>query len=250
MELNNIYNIDCTEGLKKIKDNSIDCVITSPPYNMRLRIRNGQYTLKEKSESFSKKYKYYSDDLPIDDFYYFHKKVLKELLKKSKIIFYNFQIVTGSKEAFFRLIGDFAKNIKDVIIWDKGNGQPAMHEKVLNSCYEFILVLESDFKCGRVIGASKFKRGTLNNIWKIKREINKYSEHGAVFPKNLTNMILENFTKKGDIILDPFMGLGTTAVSCKELERKYIGFEISEEYCNIANKRIKKINNKKITQWF
>ena len=56
LEVNNIYNMDCLEGLKLLSDNSVDLVVTSPPYNMRTRIRNGEYTTREKSEHFSKKY--------------------------------------------------------------------------------------------------------------------------------------------------------------------------------------------------
>ena len=56
LEVNKIYNMDCLEGLKLLSDNSVDLVVTSPPYNMRTRIRNGEYTTREKSEHFSKKY--------------------------------------------------------------------------------------------------------------------------------------------------------------------------------------------------
>ena len=66
LETNKIYNRDCLEGLKELPDNSVDMVLTSPPYNMRTRIRNGQYTVREHSEHFSKKYKYFGDDLPIE----------------------------------------------------------------------------------------------------------------------------------------------------------------------------------------
>ena len=138
MEKNIIYNENCLETLSRMPDKCIDLVVTSPPYNMRTRIRNGEYTTREKSEHFSKKYKHFDDALSIDDFYSFHSEVLNELLRVSKIVCYNFQIVTGSKEAFFKIIGDFNKHIKDIIIWDKGHGQPAMHGQVLNSCYENI----------------------------------------------------------------------------------------------------------------
>ena len=157
MEINRLYNESCVDTLNRMSDNFIDLVVTSPPYNMRTRIRNGQYSKREKSEHFSKKYNYFNDDLTIDEFYDFHKKVLNELIRVSKIICYNFQIVTGSKEAFFKIIGDFNTYIKDIIIWDKGFGQPAMHENVLNSCFEIILIMESNNDKGRVIKNSYFK---------------------------------------------------------------------------------------------
>ena len=239
--MNQIICGDALEELKKFPDKSVDLVFTSPPYNMRTRIRDGKYTTREKSEHFSKKYKHFDDALPIDEFYKFHKQVLDELLRVSKIVCYNFQIVTGSKEAFFKLVGDFNKDIKDIFIWDKGHGQPAMHEKVSNSCYEFILVLEDDKKCGRMIQNAKFERGKFNNILRIGRPKKISKEHNAVFPVKLAELIITNFSKEKDIVLDPFGGSGTTAVTCKQLNRDSITIELSQKYCKIIEDRLKKV---------
>lgn len=237
MKTNICYQGDCLEVMKNIEDKSIDLTVTSPPYNMRTRIRNGKYTTREKSEHFSKKYQHFDDALPIDDFYSFHKNCITEMLRISKIVIYNFQIVTGSKEAFFKIIGDFNKDIKDIIIWDKGFGQPAMHEKVLNSAYELMLVLEGDKKCGRVIQNAIFKRGEMQNILRVNR-VKPPKGHSAIFPPELIKQIIKNFSKEEDLILDPFMGTGTTALVCKELNRNFIGCEISSEYCDIIKERV------------
>jgi site-specific DNA-methyltransferase (adenine-specific) len=238
MEINKIYNEDCLVTMSKMKDKFVDLVVTSPPYNMRTRIRNGEYTTREKSEHFSKKYKHFDDALPINEFYEFHSKVLEELLRVSKIVCYNFQIVTGSKEAFFKIIGDFNKNIKDIIIWDKGNGQPAMHPQVLNSCYEMVLILEDDEKCGRVIQNAKFKRGEMNNILRIGRGKKVSDIHGAIFPEQLPFELINSFSIEGGLVYDPFMGSGTTALVAKKLGMNYIGSELSNEYCDVINKRL------------
>jgi len=234
--INKIICGNCLEVMKDIPNDSIDLVITSPPYNMRTRIRNGEYTTREKSEHFSKKYRYFDDDLSIDDYYKFHKKVLNELLRISNLIFWNIQIVTGSKEAIFKLIGDFNKQIKDVVVWDKGFGQPAMHENVLNRATELIIIFERN-GTGRTFTKSYFDRGTMDDIWRINRgKSNK--EHNASYPVGLVNRILLGWSKESDIVLDPFIGIGTTAIACKKLNRNYIGIEISKEYCDIARKRI------------
>lgn len=237
IEINKIYNESCLDTLSRISDKFVDLVITSPPYNMRTRIRNGKYTSREKGEHFSKKYKHFSDDLPIDEFYSFHSKILSELLRVSKIVCYNFQIVTGSKEAFFKIIGDFNKDIKDVIIWDKGNGQPAMHEMVLNSCYEIILILEDDKKAGRVIQNAKFKRGEMNNILRISRGEKIVEGHNAIFPEILAGELVKAFSEENNLIYDPFIGSGTTAIVANKLNRNWIGSEITKEYFELANKR-------------
>lgn len=239
MEINKIYNENCIETMAKMPDKFIDLVATSPPYNMRTRIRNGKYTTREKAEHFSKKYKYFEDALPINDFYEFHTNVLSELLRVSKIVCYNFQIVTGSKEAFFKIIGDFSKDIKDIIIWDKGSGQPAMHGMVLNSCYEIILILEDDKKAGRAIQNAKFERGKMNNILRIGRGKKVSNIHGAIFPEQLPFELIKSFSEKEALIFDPFMGSGTTALAAIKLGRNYIGSEITKEYCKIAENRIR-----------
>ena len=239
IEINKNYNESNLETMARMPDKSIDLVVTSPPYNMRTRIRNGKYTTREKSEHFSKKYKHFDDAMPIDEFYNFHSEVIKELLRVSKIVCYNFQIVTGSKEAFFRIIGDFNKHIKDIIIWDKGHGQPAMHEQVLNSAYEMILILEDDKKCGRVIQNAKFKRGEMPNVLRLGRG-KKISEiHGAIFPEELPLKLIQAFSNEGDLIYDPFMGSGTTALAAIKSNRNWIGSEISEEYCSIIEQRVR-----------
>ena len=102
VELDKIYNESCIKTLSRLEDKSVKLTITSVPYNMGLRIRGGKYIKKSPSDlSSTTKYKEFSDDLSIEEFYTFHKQVLDELLRVSETVFYNFQIVTGSKEAFF-----------------------------------------------------------------------------------------------------------------------------------------------------
>jgi site-specific DNA-methyltransferase (adenine-specific)/modification methylase len=102
-----------------MKDNSVNVVITSPPYNMNLRIMNGKYCSRQIVKEFSTKYNGFSDNLPIEEFYDLHSTILRELIRVSDIVFYNIQIVTGSKRAFFKIIGEFSDNLKDIIVWDK-----------------------------------------------------------------------------------------------------------------------------------
>lgn len=189
-------------------------------------------------ETFSKKYKFFDDALPIDDFLAVHKKVLHELLRTSKCVAYNFQPVTGSKEAFFKLIGEFAQNIRDVIVWDKGTGQPAMQKQVLNSSHELILILEPENRPGRRITSAQFDRGTAGNVIRAGRGRKVDPSHGAVMPDEVADTLVKLFCPAGGTIYDPFMGSGTTAVAALKNRCSFIGSEISAEYCEIANKRI------------
>ena len=130
------------------------------------------------------------------------------------------------------MIGEFSENLKEIIVWDKGNGQPAMQQQVLNRRTEIILVFEKDYPISRQFRKrGEFKRGTLDDLWLIKRGKKIGGEnHGAVFPEELVSTILENFSKEDDIIYDPFMGTGTTGRVAKQMNRNFIGSEINGLY--------------------
>ena len=243
IQYNKIYNESCLDTLSKIKDQSIDCVITSPPYNMNLRIRNGKYCSRQIVKEISTKYDGFSDNLPIEEYYKFHSNVLKELLRVSNVIFYNIQIVTGSKRSIFKMIGEFNDYLKDIIIWDKGYAQPAMQKQVLNRRTELILVFENDYPISRQYRYANFDRGSLDDIWEIKRGKKSSKDHGAVFPEELVKRIIENFTKPNDIIYDPFMGTGTTAVVAKKMNRKFLGSEIGKNYYDFSIQKLKELDS-------
>ena len=236
---------DCLNLLKKIDNDSIDIVITSPPYNMNLRIRNGKYCSRQIVKEISTKYTEFDDNLPIEEYNKFHTEVLKELLRVADLVFYNIQIVTGSKRSIFKMIGEFSDNLKEIIVWDKGHGQPAMQKQVLNRRTELILVFEKDYPISRQFRKrGKFARGTVDDIWEIKRQRNNIKNHAATFPEDLVKKIIENFSDENDTILDCFLGTGTTAVVAKKLNRNFVGMEISPKYVEITKDRLKN-NGKK-----
>tara|TARA_R100001460_G_scaffold10763_4_gene25389 strand:+ start:299 stop:1036 length:738 start_codon:yes stop_codon:yes gene_type:complete len=236
---------DCLNLLKKIDNDSIDIVITSPPYNMNLRIRNGKYCSRQIVKEISTKYTEFDDNLPIEEYNKFHTEVLKELLRVADLVFYNIQIVTGSKRSIFKMIGEFSDNLKEIIVWDKGHGQPAMQKQVLNRRTELILVFEKDYPISRQFRKrGKFARGTVDDIWEIKRQRNNIKNHAATFPEDLVRKIIENFSDENDTILDCFLGTGTTAVVAKKLNRNFVGMEISPKYVEITKDRLKN-NGKK-----
>ncbi len=147
--VNKIYNEDCLKTLSRIPSNFVNYVINSPPYNMNLRIRDGKYCSRQIVKEFSTKYSGFADNIPIEEYNAFHTNILTELLRVSRVIFYNVQIVTGSKRSVFKMIGDFNEYLKDIIIWDKGVAQPSMQEKVINRSPELILVFENDYPISR-----------------------------------------------------------------------------------------------------
>lgn len=232
---------NCLDKLKELKDDSVDFVITSPPYNMNLRIRGGKYCSRQIVKEFSSKYDGFSDNLKMDEYFKFHSDVIKEMLRVcKKYIFYIIQPITGNKRALWKLIGEYSNNLKELIIWNKINGQPAMAEKVLNSVFEMILVFskQKDDAISRQFKNCGFKRGTLDNIWNIKKNKSIDKSHSATFPEELIDKIILNFTLENDIILDPFMGTGTTGVCCIKNKRDFIGIELIGKYFEISKERL------------
>jgi DNA modification methylase len=242
LELNKIYNMDCIEGMKMLDDNSVDCVITSPPYNFNLRIHYGEYGGACRSD----KNKYAdteADRLSIDEYYGWQVRCIEEMLRVSRgLVFYNIQMITGNKNALLRLFGYFYDKIKEIIIWDKITAEPSVNDGVLNSMFEFVIVFDKNDAIARRFTDAKFSRGTVGNVFRIpKNRVRNAVEHKAVFPIELPNRILDCFTSDGDVILDPFIGTGTTAVSCLQKGRKFIGFELNEKFYNYANAAVKSV---------
>ena len=229
---------DCLEKMKDIPDGSVDLVVTSPPYNMNLRIRNGLHCSRQIVKELSTKYEGYADNLPMEDYFNFNIRVISELLRVSDLVFYNVQFLTGNKSALYKLIGHFHDKIKEFIVWDKINAQPAVGEKVLNSRFEVILVFQNSHPESRKFNTAQFARGTLQNLWQIKRGVKVDKTHGATFPEELVEVSIKNFSVAGASILDPFMGTGTVGVVCKKLNRNFIGIELLPKYFQIAENRI------------
>jgi DNA modification methylase len=216
LKLNKIYNINCLSGFKQLEDDSVNNVFTSPPYN---RKRND-------------KYNFYNDDLV--EYKQFIKEVIDESLRVSKdYVFLNIQKNYYNKTDVFSLIGEYADKLIDIFIWNKSNPMPASGHNVTNA-YEFVLILSdvhTSIKSNQTYTKNLFTTNVYSN--------NPYKQiHRAVMNPEACEYILHNFTQENDIILDPFMGVGTTAVVCKEMNRRYIGFEINKEYHSVAEERL------------
>ncbi len=240
-----LFNEDCLETMRKMSDNEVMHCITSPPYNINLRIHSGKYT----KQSVKERTKYdgsFCDALPMEEYFEWQKKVISEMLRVSSgLVFYNIQMLTGNKVALMKLLGHFAYQIKEIIIWDKVFCEPSMSDRVLNSSFEFIIIFDKNNSISRQFDFAGFERGKLSNVFRIKKNGgNSSSEtHSAAFPRSLPYLLIKNFTRDGESVYDPFMGTGTVGTVCVELKRVFIGSEINEAYFQIAKRNI---NNKVI----
>lgn len=206
----NLYCGDCFNLLSKIK---CDIVFTSPPYN---RKRND-------------KYKNYDDT--IDDYFAFLVNFI-ESAQYNKYLFLNVQTNFYNKQDVYKLIGKYYNKIQQIFIWEKSNPMPAQGYSITNA-YEYFLVfgnkaLKSNYTYTKNILTTSVNSSTTTKI------------HKAVMKQEVADWFIRNFTVDNDIVLDPFMGLGTTGISCKKYNRDFIGIEKNKQYYDIAMRRIKK----------
>lgn len=253
MELNKIYNEDCLHGLKRLEDCCIDMCITSPPYDNLRDYHNNTLNFKSIAKELFRVLK--------------HGGTIIWIIADATIN--GSETGTSFKQALYFMEAGFLLN--DTMIWDKGAFR-FPHKVRYVDCFEYMFVftkgkpklvnLLKDRKnkyAGQLIhGTFREKDGSMTkksghnkkvirengvrfNVWKIFNVGKRGQEHPAIFPKQLVKDHLLSWSKERDLILDCFMGSGTTALACIELSRDFIGFEISEEYCKIANNKIKKM---------
>ena len=108
----------------------------------------------------------------------------------------------------------------------------------MNSRFEFLLILGGR-PITRAFKDASFNRGTLDNVWNIKKKPSKVEGHSASFPVELVNKILKSFGQSGCKVIDPFLGTGTTAIACQEFGAEFTGVELDEDYFKAACDRIK-----------
>ena len=220
LEYNKIYNMDCMEGIKLLDDHSIDLVVIDPPYKLDLnKIKN--------ANSLNR---YANDLLHLKDG--FDLKVLDLLLTKMKKI--NIYIYC-SKRQIQELLEYFSnKNCNyEVLTWHKQNHSPLTNNIYLPDTEYIIFAREKGVRLyGNYHTKHKYYISGVNQVDK------KRYKHPTIKPLPFIENHIENSSRPGEVVLDCFAGSGTTLVGAINKGRKFIGFEINEEYFKIAEKRI------------
>ena len=236
METNIIYNEDCLETIARIPDNSIDLIVTSPPYNKGFYANKNAKQSKVWNTLNGRKIAYdsFSDDMFPEDYEEWQKAVISEcirILKPSGSLFYNHKdIIYKGLIVPPKWVYDF--KVRQQIIWDR-QSSCMIDPHYFMPANEWIYWIVKDEK--RVF-FDKEKSAFRTNIWRMNTDKNP---HPAPFPYIMAANIINCCSKEGDIVYDPFMGSGTTALASVKLGRQYIGSEISEKYVQMANDKIK-----------
>ncbi len=296
-----LLNNDCLIELEKLEDNSIDCVITDPPYfidkldnnwsskDINENVKNSHIKHLPKGMKF--------DKTQIKNLYDFYLKVSKILLNKMKPGGYFLSFSSPRLYHAISMACDIAGfEIRDMINWvytqtmPKGMSVDHIIEKInlsddekiklkkeysnfktpmIKSCFEPICVAMKPINTTFIINELSFKTGLIDFSHKVGKDLDRvpanimtteefneiydknflvskptkeekgtFNTHITVKPINLIEQLIKIFSKENSLIVDPFMGSGTTGVCCKNLNRKFIGIELNKEYYDISKKRI------------
>ena len=220
LELNKEYNIDVLEGLKSIDNNSINTIITSPPYN--------KYGL-SKFNHRKINYDVYDDDMPEEEYQQWQIKIINEckrVLTPDGSMFYNHKNrrVNCKEHTPHDWLLHTDINLYQTIIWNR-NQSPAIFNTFLMPTYEYVFWLTKERKTPKIY---RERLDTIKDIWNITPSRSKI--HPATFPDKLVENCILLTTDEGDVVLDIFNGVGTTTRTAEINNRQYIGFEISEKY--------------------
>lgn len=242
----NLYNIRCEEGIELLKSNGtkVDCIITSVPYNVDL------------------KYSDYQDNKPHDEYINWLKDIFgncQDIMTVGSTVAINSgdgcngRIPTHSDIIQF-MTKELNYEIVSTVIWDKKtvSRRNTWGSWMKPSCpsfptpFEYILLFRYEDRHYRkpngkaTVTRDEFIRNS-SALWTFKAETTLSKIHPGAFPEELPSRIIQQMTYEGDLVLDIFSGTGTTAVAAKKLNRRYIGFELSEVYHKFALNRLNSV---------
>lgn len=237
LELNAIYNEDCLEGMKRIPDKSVDCIITDPPYLVDNK-GGGFWSNAKEGNHYNARGTRKGMERLSDIKDGFNSAVLDEMCRIMKSI--NLYIFCSQKQLIQHL--DYFVHQKNcnwnLLCWHKTNPIPACGNKYLNDT-EFILFFRE--RGVQLAGRYNTKRTFYTSP--RNQEDNKHYGHPTVKPLWIVRNLIVNSVPVGGVVLDPFIGSGTTAVAALLEGRHYIGFETNRTYYETALKRIKEQKN-------
>jgi site-specific DNA-methyltransferase (adenine-specific) len=226
IELNKIYNEDCIHGMQKLSEGSVDLIVTDPPYLISYKTNYRK----------NKKHDFCSEILN-DDNEQLIKDYIKECYRVLKDNTALYMFCSSKTIDFFKQeIENCGFKIKNIIVWVKNNWTAGDLQGQFGQQYEFIILANK--------GRCKFNGARLTDVWNFSRVAGKSQLHQNQKPVDLIKQCIEKHSNEGDVVLDGFMGSGTTAIASIESKRNYIGWELDTTYCDMANKRIQDIDNK------
>lgn len=224
---------DAVKEMRRLPDESVDLVVTSPPYNLKNSSGNGMKDGrggKWSSAALIQGYAKHDDNMPHEEYVEWQRACLAEMLRLIKpdgAIFYNhkWRVQNGLLQDRQDIVSGFP--VRQIVIWRRKGGINFNAGYFLPTYEVIYLIAKPDFTLAP-------KANAVGDVWEFTQETN--NEHPAPFPVGLIERIIGSTT--AEVVLDPFMGSGTTAVAARNLGRHFVGIELSAEYCKSARKRL------------
>lgn len=234
---NAIVNGDCLEVMRQLPDACIDLAVTSPPYNLGGRMHASD---KWKRPALKDGYDGYVDRMPEDEYVAWQRSVIGEvmrILKDDGALYYNHKWHIRNKIMLDRhdIVDGFP--VRQVIIWQRSGGINFTGTHFLPTYEVIYLIARNGYALSK--GKNKY-----TDIWRIDQERN--NEHPAPFPVELPYRAIVSslcMEREDALVIDPFMGSGTTAVAALMAGKDYIGIDQSEQYCRMARERISALSS-------
>lgn len=231
LELNKLYNCDCMEGMKLISDESIDLIVTDPPYKVTSRGSAGNSGGMLQKEINKSGMVFAHNDIEPSEYAPEFYRILKN--GSHLYVMTNHVNLVGMLNEFKKVGFHFIKSL----IWDKGN-------KIMGTFYmsqfEYILF----FRKG---DAKRINNCGTSDILSIPNKKTKMDNgenlHDTEKPVRLYEILIENSTKPNEIVLDPFVGSGSFCIACENTNRRYVAFEIDNKIYSMAQKRLDSVKN-------
>lgn len=232
--LNKFVCGDSVEMMKKIPDQSVDLVVTSPPYNLKNSTGNGMKDGrggKWSNAALLNGYSHHDDSMPHEKYVEWQRNILTEamrILKNDGAFFYNhkWRVQAGLLQDRQDIIQGFP--VRQIIIWKRAGGINFNPGYFLPTYEVIYLIAKPGFRLAP-------KSNACGDVWEFPQDLS--NPHPAPFPIPLIERIISATSAK--TILDPFMGSGTTAVVAKSMGRDFIGIDVSPQYCELAEERLK-----------
>jgi len=261
MDLNKIYCEDCAVTMRdRIDDNSVDIILTSPPYNTART--NCDFFNDTKKGRYTARYVSFDDMKSPEEYSKWTIGVFNEfdrILKKDGVVLYNMSYGKYTHESFHLLIADIIRNtnftVADVIVWKKNTAVPntASPNKLTRICeFVYVFVRKDEyetFKANKNVVSLSKNTGQKNyenvyNYVEAKNNDGPCPIHKAIYSTELCEKLLRIYGKEGCLVYDPFIGIGTTAFAAKKLNMPFIGSEIYEDYYKLAEEKLKRYESK------
>jgi modification methylase len=225
---------DCIDVMNSMPPESVDLIVTSPPYNLKNSTGNGMKDGrggKWSNAALMNGYSDHGDNMPHEEYVTWQRKSLEammRILKDDGAIFYNhkWRVQGGLLQDRSDIVEGFP--VRQIIIWRRKGGINFNKGYFLPTYEVIYLITKPKFKLAA-------KANAQGDVWEIGQELN--NPHPAPFPVEFAEKCIASTEAK--IILDPFMGSGSTALAALNLGRDFIGIDISAEYCEMADVRIR-----------